>query len=147
MQTWVANSLSRCNSKFRFISSNDSPLGELEGLKTHAHSEQAQPVKRWLCTDTISRGIITTLGASRYVFIKLPCFVARWLASSSSLRADSAKRGHAISFVTLATVALATFSFAFLFLLMINDVILREAMQSNFGHSSFLPSNALTGHL
>ena len=52
----------------------------------------------------------------RYVFIKLSCFVARWLASSSSLRADSAKRGRAISFVTLASSALASFLFNFFFL-------------------------------
>ena len=51
----------------------------------------------------------------RYVFIKLACFVARWLASSSSLRADSAKRGRAISFVTLASAALAIFVFNFFF--------------------------------
>src|ERR1700683_1741594 len=52
----------------------------------------------------------------RYVFIKLSCFVARWLASSSSLRADSAKRGRTISIVTLASATLAIFVFNFFFL-------------------------------
>jgi TonB family protein len=45
-QTWDANSLPRCDSKFRFASSKDLPVGAPEGLKTHAHSEQPQPRKR-----------------------------------------------------------------------------------------------------
>src|ERR1019366_8959623 len=67
------------------------------------------------CTQTISRRMTTLYASSRYVFIKVSCFATRWLASSSSLRADSAKRGHAISFVTLASVALADSFFDFFF--------------------------------
>src|SRR5712692_3051718 len=45
-QTWEANSLSRCASKFRIISSKDLPVGGPDGLNTQAHSEQPQPRKR-----------------------------------------------------------------------------------------------------
>jgi len=37
--------------------SNDLLVGAPEGLKTHAHFEQAQPIKRSLWTYTISRGM------------------------------------------------------------------------------------------
>src|SRR5208282_1613047 len=58
-----------------------------------------------------------------------------WLASSSS-RADSAKRGRAISFVTLASVARATSFSDFLFLAITHHVILHEAIQSSLEHHS-----------
>src|SRR5713226_244641 len=45
-QTWEANSLSRCASKIRIISSKDLPVGGPDGLNTQAHSEQPQPRKR-----------------------------------------------------------------------------------------------------
>jgi hypothetical protein len=43
---WEVNSLSRCNSKFRIISSKELPVGAPEGLKTQAHAEQPKPRKR-----------------------------------------------------------------------------------------------------
>jgi hypothetical protein len=42
-QTWDVNSLSRCNSKLRIISSNDLPVGAPEGLNRQPHSEQPKP--------------------------------------------------------------------------------------------------------
>ncbi len=46
-QTWDLNSLSRCNSKLRIISSKDLPSGAPEGLNRHRHSEQPKPRKRF----------------------------------------------------------------------------------------------------
>jgi hypothetical protein len=45
-----------------------------------------------------------------------------WFASSSSFQADLAKRGWAISFVTLASVALADASFDFFFLAQLDQL-------------------------
>ena len=45
-QTCSANARSRCSSKFRIISSKDSPAGAPEALKTQAHSEHPKPRKR-----------------------------------------------------------------------------------------------------
>jgi hypothetical protein len=45
-QTCTVNSLSRCNSKLRIISSNEVPVGAPEGLKRQPHSEQPNPRKR-----------------------------------------------------------------------------------------------------
>ena len=45
-QTWDVNSLSRCNSKFRSISSKDVPVGVSVGLNRQPHSEQPKPRKR-----------------------------------------------------------------------------------------------------
>jgi hypothetical protein len=45
VQTWEANSSSRCDSKFRIISSNELPEGAPEGLKTQVQAEQPKPRK------------------------------------------------------------------------------------------------------
>ena len=51
-QACEANSSESCTSKFRFISSSDSPVGGPEGLKTQAHSEQPHPSKFCISTHT-----------------------------------------------------------------------------------------------
>jgi len=50
-------------------------------------------------------------------------------------RADSANRGWAISFVTLASVVLADASFDFVFLAITHHDIGHEAIQSGLGHN------------
>jgi hypothetical protein len=42
-QTWDENSLSRCNSNFRIISSKDLPAAAPGELNTQAHWEQPKP--------------------------------------------------------------------------------------------------------
>src|SRR5580658_6042471 len=44
-QTCDVNSLSRCDSKLRIISSKDVPVGSPEGLNRQLHSEQPKPRK------------------------------------------------------------------------------------------------------
>lgn len=74
--------------------------------------------------------------------------MARWSASSSSRRADSAKRGRAISFATRASVALASIFFDLFFLVMAHDDIRYKAIQFtleryrpiDLGHFGFLSS-------
>ena len=51
------NSLSRCDSKFRIISSKELPVGEPEALNTQAHSEQPKPRKRFPSIHTSLRSI------------------------------------------------------------------------------------------
>ena len=43
VQTWLANSLSRCVSKFRINSSKDLPVSASEEVNTQPHSVQPQP--------------------------------------------------------------------------------------------------------
>ena len=54
-QTWDVNSLSRCNSKLRIISSNDAPVGAPEGLNRQPHWEQPKPRKCCCSIHTSSR--------------------------------------------------------------------------------------------
>jgi hypothetical protein len=49
--------LSRCNSKFRIISSKDFPVGAAEESNRQEHSEQAKPRKRSSSTHTTLRVI------------------------------------------------------------------------------------------
>jgi hypothetical protein len=73
VQTCNVNSLSRCSSKFRIISSKDLPAGAPEGLKTQAHSEQPQPRKRGRSIHTNSRLMAALVAAPRRCLT--PCLV------------------------------------------------------------------------
>ncbi len=73
LQTCNVNSLSRCSSKFRIISSKDLPAGAPEGLKTQAHSEQPQPRKRARSIHTSARLIAALVAAPRRCLP--PCLV------------------------------------------------------------------------
>jgi hypothetical protein len=72
-QTCNVNSLSRCDSKFRIISSKDLPAGGLEGLKTQAHCEQPQPRKR-CCSIHTSFRLMAALVAAPHRCLT-PCLV------------------------------------------------------------------------
>jgi hypothetical protein len=73
VQTCNVNSLSRCSSKFRIISSKDLPAGAPEGLKTQVHSEQPQPRKRGRSIHTNSRLMAALVAAPRRCLT--PCLV------------------------------------------------------------------------
>jgi hypothetical protein len=57
------NSRSRCNSKFRIISSKDLPVGAPEDLKTQAHSEQPKPRNRSCSIHTSFRFMARSVAA------------------------------------------------------------------------------------
>jgi len=67
-QAWEANSLSRRNSKFRFISANDSPMDGPEGRKNHAHSEQPHPITPCSSNCTSARAMRGLLSYRRSSF-------------------------------------------------------------------------------
>src|ERR1700733_6338887 len=59
--TWDVNSLSRCHSKWRSISSKDGPVGAPEGLNRQSHSEQPKPRKRCFSIHTSFRFIVASV--------------------------------------------------------------------------------------
>jgi hypothetical protein len=65
-QMWDANSFSRSRSKFRFISSMESPRGGPKGLNAHAHSEQAQP---WVFADLAQIISLMTAPSTAYFLL------------------------------------------------------------------------------
>ena len=62
-QTCDVNSLSRCNSKLRIISSKDVPVGPPEGLNRQSHSEQPKPRKRCRSIHTSFRLMVAYVAA------------------------------------------------------------------------------------
>jgi hypothetical protein len=65
-QTCRANSLSRCSSKLRIISSKDAPAGGPEGVNRQPHSEQPKPRKRECSIHFSSRFMAARFASPRH---------------------------------------------------------------------------------
>ena len=84
-QMWEVNSLSRCCSKFRTISSKELPSGAPKGLKAQAHAEQPKPRKR-LFSIHISLRLAAITGARQNhgcgCFVSFFPLISLWSAES-----------------------------------------------------------------
>src|ERR1700730_13715667 len=72
-QTWDVNAPSRCNSRYRTISSKELPVGEAESVNTQEHSEQPQPAKWFSSTQMSLRTDIATTNLTPVALPSLLC--------------------------------------------------------------------------